>query len=250
MTSTQTIFADALLDPAVPMPGGLVDPLGRPAGRRFAVYRNNVAVSLTEALETGFPVLRKLLGDANFKGLAGLFLRRHPPASPLLMRYGAEMPAFLEGLPQLAHLPYLGDVARLEFALRESYHAADAEPVARATLEAMPPEDLVRARLTLAPAVRVLSSPWPILAIWERNSRDGAPKPAMAPQDVLVTRPSFDPEPRLLPHGGAAFVEALQLGLTVGQAFDRASAREGFDPAEPLAALLSGGAITNLEISR
>jgi hypothetical protein len=249
MTASQSILADALLDPAAPVPAGLVDPRGRPAGRRFAVYRNNVAVSLTEALETGFPVLRKLLGDANFKSLSGLFLRRHPPASPLLMHYGAMMPAFLERLPQLAHLPYLADVARLELALRESYHAADAEPVAPAEFETLPAEDLVRARLTLAPAVRVLSSPWPVLSIWERNSRDGAPKPAMRPEDVVVVRPAFDPEPRRLFPGGAAFVKALQVGLTVGEAFDRASVRNGFDPAGPLAALLSGGAITNLEMT-
>ena len=44
-------FKTALFDPAVMPPAGLSDPAGRPAGKRFDIYRNNVVVSLTEALE-------------------------------------------------------------------------------------------------------------------------------------------------------------------------------------------------------
>lgn len=245
----QTDFTAALFDAARPVPEGLVDPDGRPAGRRFDVYRNNVAVSLTEALETGFPVLRKLLGEANFKGLAGLFLRAHPPGSPRLMHYGAEMPGFLEGLPQLAHLPYLPDVARLELALRESYHAADAVPVDPSALAALPPERLGDVRLGLAPAVRVLSSRWPVHGIWRRNTDAGAPKPEMRPEDVLVARPEYDPVPVLLPPGGAAFLRALGAGHTVARALDVTADYPDFDLTATLSALLSGAAITRLEVS-
>lgn len=247
--SGQSDFTAALFDAARPVPEGLLDPEGRPAGKRFDVYRNNVTVSLTEALETGFPVLRKLLGEANFKGLAGMFLRRHPPASPLLMRYGAEMPGFLEALPQLAHLPYLSDVARLELALRESYHAADAAPADPSELAALPPERLPDARLGLAPAVRVLSSRWPVHGIWRRNTDPDAPKPDMRPEDVLVARPGFDPVPVLLPRGGATFIRALGTGRTVAEALELTGGHPGFDLTATLSALLSGAAITRLEVS-
>ena len=43
--SAQATFATALLDARVPLPPGLIDAEGRPAHRRFDVYRNNVAVS-------------------------------------------------------------------------------------------------------------------------------------------------------------------------------------------------------------
>ncbi|MGL4280159.1 MAG: DNA-binding domain-containing protein, partial [Albidovulum sp.] len=151
---TQSDFHAALLDPERPAPHGLTDPEGRPAGRRFDVYRNNVAVSLTEALRQAFPVVRKLVGEAFFTAMAREHARRFPPRSPLLMFYGEDMPGFLAGFPPVAHLGYLPDIARLELALRQSYHAADAKPLAVETLQSLAPEAFLAARIRLAPALR------------------------------------------------------------------------------------------------
>jgi hypothetical protein len=104
---------------------------GRPAGRRFNVYRNNVAASLTDALATGFPVIAKLLGEEFFRAMAGVFLRAHPPGDPRLQLWGGKFPGFLARFEPVAHLPYLPDMARLELGLRQSYHAADAAPAHR-----------------------------------------------------------------------------------------------------------------------
>jgi hypothetical protein len=245
MSVTQDSFAAALLDPARAVPPGLLAPDGSPAGRRFSVYRNNVAVSLTEALATAFPVLAKLLGEANFRGLAGLYLRAHPPSSPVLMFYGDRMSGFLAGLPQLAHLPYLPDVARLEQALREAYHAADAMPLSAEALAALPPERLLAARLRLHPAVRVVVSDWPIHGIWRRNSVPDAPKPEVRPETVLVTRPDLDPEQTLLPEGAAAFLAALGGDATLGAAIEAAG--ETFDVTRTLPLLIAAGALAGLE---
>lgn len=199
MNVGQDLFRAALLDGARPVPEGLCDGLGRAAGRRFNVYRNNVAVALTEALSTGFPVIAKLLGKANMDGLAGLFLRRHPPASPVMMLYGDGFPAFLASQPQLDRFGYLPDVARLELALRQSYHAADTDPFDPQALAALSPDDLIACQLILAPSVRLIRSDWPIHDIWRMNTEDGAPKPRAQAQDVVITRPEFDPVPHLLP---------------------------------------------------
>ncbi|NSY38500.1 DUF2063 domain-containing protein [Leisingera sp. ANG59] len=248
MSVSQTEFTRAMMDAGQPVPDGLIDHHAQPAGRRFNVYRNNVAVSLTEAMHSAFPVIAKLLGKQNMDGLAGIYLRQHPPSTPLMMFYGEDFPAFLEAMEQLKHLGYLGDVARLELALRRAYHAADAVPVAPEELGALAPDQLMNTRLTLAPAVDVLRSPWPIHAIWRYNTEDGAPKPELRAQDVLVTRPEFDPTPQVLPPAGAQWIRALIGGASIGEALEQAAAEDkSFDLGATLALLLQGGAITGLD---
>lgn len=247
MTVTQADFVGALLDATHPPPQGLRDGQGRPAGRRFDVYRNNVAVSLTEALIAGFPVTARLLGEANMRGLAGIFLRRCPPSSPLMMFYGDGFPAFLGEMEQLSHLGYLPDVARLELAIRRAYHAADADPIDSAALAPAAPASLLEARMRFAPAMRLVRSAWPIFDIWRFNMEPDAPKPHAIAQDVLVTRPEFDPAPAPLPSGGADWIAALQAGATIAEALETArSAASGCDPTETLTLLIRGGAITAL----
>lgn len=240
----QSDFAAALLDPDLAVPSGITDPDGRPAPRRFNVYRNNVAVGLTEALRQGFPVVRRLVGEDFFTAMAREHLRAHPPATPLMMFYGAEMPDFLRAFPPVAHLPYLPDVAALELAIRQSYHAADAPPLDPAALQALPPERLMRARLRFVPAVRLVRSAYPIHAIWQANARDGAPPRAALPEDVLVTRPGFDPEPERLPDGAGGFVAALMAGQAFAAALEAAP---GFDLTATLALFLRGRALLAIE---
>ncbi|MGB3315960.1 MAG: DNA-binding domain-containing protein [Albidovulum sp.] len=238
---SQTEFRTALLDPERPVPAGLTDPQGRPAGRRFDVYRNNVTVSLTEALRQAFPVIRKLVGEEFFTAMAREHVRAHPPTSPLMMHYGRDMPVFLEAFPPVQHLGYLPDIARLELTLRESYHAADATPVAAEALQALPPDALLASRLSLAPSLRLLRSRWPVHAIWSANMRGTeAPKEATA-EDVLIARPEFDPEPHRLPDGAAPFVTALMRGAIVAEALD---AGAEFDLTATLGLLLATCAIT------
>lgn len=247
MNVDQTTFRRALLNPEAERPPGLTDGAGQAAGRRFDVYRNNVAVSLTEALETAFPVLRKLVGAENFKLLAASFLRQHPPSSPLMMFYGAEMPDFLAGFGPTSCTGYLPDVARLELAMRESYHAADAVPIDPAALQALAPEELTGTRFELAPSLRLLRSDWPVFAIWRFNMEEGAPKPEMAAEDVLIARPDMDPAPHLLPPGGGAFIDALKRGATFGEAIElAANHNEAFDLTQVLTIMISLDTIVKL----
>ncbi|HMS95310.1 MAG TPA: DNA-binding domain-containing protein [Tabrizicola sp.] len=218
---SQSLFAAALLDPEAAVPAGLVDPTGRPAPKRFSVYRNNVASSLTRALEAAFPTVRKLVGDEFFAAMAVVFLRAHPPKSRMLMLYGEEMPVFLESFPPVAHLGYLPDVARLDQAMRESYHAADSQPLSEAAFQRLLGEDIAALRLRLAPSLRLIRSRWPICAIWAAN-HEGGPKPAPKAEDALVLRPEFDPRPWPLPAGGGVLVQELLAGRTLGESLDTA----------------------------
>jgi hypothetical protein len=243
---TNAEFAAAVLNPDLAVPTGLVDAKGRPAGKRFSVYRNNVASSLTRVLESGFPAVRKLVGDAFFAAMAGEFLRMHPPQSRMMMLYGSQFPGFLANFPPVAHLGYLPDVARLELALRQSYHAADSRGIAAERLAAVAPDGFSRIRLRLSPALFVLQSPWPVLSIWRANTDAAAPVPAMRAEDIVILRPGFDPLPHLLPIGGAAFVMALQAGETLAEAIEQCSAKPaGLNGLIKL--LLDGQAIIDIE---
>lgn len=243
MNVSQSSFRAAILDPSRPVPAGLRRFDGRNAGARFDVYRNNVVAGLIAALEVSFPVVRKLLGGDNFRVMAADYVRKHPPGMPLMMHFGGELPKFLAGFAPVSHLGYLPDVARLELALRQSYHAADSQPVAPDRLAALAPERLLAARFKLAPSLRVLASDWPVHAIWRYNTEDGAPKPAMRPEDVLIGRREFDPAPVLLPAGGADCLAALLAGQPFQTAIEPLAEA---DIGAVLAALLGQNAITDI----
>jgi len=239
---TEAAFAAALLDAGADAPAALRNPFGGAAGKRFDVYRNNVAVSLTEALETGFPTVRKLVGDAFFKAMAGVFLRSNPPEDPRLATYGGKFPGFLAGFDPVAHLPYLPDVARLDLGLRQSYHAADAAPLSVAGLD---PKDVMDLRPRLSPATLVLSSRFPVHDIWRMNAEPDAPKPAPSAQDVLIARAGFDPRPHLLPEGGLPLARHLKGKLTLGEAMTATMAiAPGADVSALLTLFLTAGALT------
>jgi hypothetical protein len=241
---SQSQFAAALLDPDRPTPAGLVGPDGLPSDRRFAVYRNNVSASLIRVLEAGFPCTLKLVGEAFFRAMAGEFARAQPPKGRIMMLYGAEFPTFLAGFPPVAHLGYLPDVARLEQALRESYHSADAPALTPAELTALPPEALSLSPLRLAPALRMVRSDWPVLSI-RRANMAGGPPPRMAGEEVLVMRPILDPEPVLLPPGGGAVLLAIWSGQ--GLATAALAGGADFDLPGFLGILIKGGAMVGLD---
>ena len=245
--SRQSEFAQAILNPDLPVPEGLRNPEGAPAGKRFSVYRNNVAVSLSEALEVTFPVIRKLVGDEFFKAMAGVFLRQHQPDSPVLMFYGAEMPAFLEGFQPVTHLGYLPDVARIELALCRSYHAADTSQLDPTALQTIAPDDLLKINLHLAPSVHLIRSKWPAGSIFHANSSGGAPPKEMHPEGILITRPEFDPQVTILPPGASAFIAALINNAPLGDALKQATITSGnFDLTETLGLLITAGAIIKI----
>ncbi len=222
MRVAQSKFIEAVCNPDKPVPDGITSRASKNA-KRFAVYRNNVISGLTEALERAFPVIRKLVGDEFFKAMAGNFVREFPPNSPLMMRFATEFPEFLESFEPVQSLPYLADVARLEIALRESYHAEDSSPISQEAFAAVPADKLVDARIELAPSIRLLGSESPIFSIWLANTSDG-PKPKPAAEEVAVVRKQFDPVPKLLEPGEHELLQTLLAGGSLGHAFENALA--------------------------
>jgi hypothetical protein len=241
---SQDAFAEALLDPAHALPEGITSARGTADAARFAVYRNNVHVGLTAALAKRFPVVRRLVGEEFFAGMARVYAGLYKPASPLLFEYGDGFPEFIACFEPARELTYLADVARIEAAWTRVYHAEDAEPLAASQLTVLEPGILSRTRLLPYPSASLVASPHPVGSIWAAHQ--GAtvePVHIWRPETVLVARPVMKVSVHILPADGAAFAEALFAGTTLSDAAGRAAVLHAdFDFGAALLGLVSLGA--------
>ncbi|MGH6924733.1 MAG: HvfC/BufC family peptide modification chaperone [Propylenella sp.] len=236
--------AAALLDPARPEPDCVSGPAGKAAGKRFDVYRNNVTVSLVNALAEIYPATQRIVGEEFFRGMARMYVRATPPASPLLFGYGRDYPAFIDRFEHTRDLPWLGDVARIERAWLDAYHAADSAVLAPQALSAIDQGTLGEARFVSHPATRIVRSRYPAVTIFTANRKDapvGLIESSDA-EDALVTRPELDVLVRWLPPGGAVFLSTLVAGSTLAEAAARAASdSEEFDLAANIKGSLEAG---------
>jgi hypothetical protein len=219
-------FSEALLDPGLPLPDGVVGPDGKQAEKRFSVYRNNVSVSLVNALADIFPTVQRLVGEAYFRAMARVYVQHHPPRSQLIFEYGRDFAGFIAAFEPARHLVFLPDVARLERLWLDAFHAADATPLDASALATIPPEQLAGLRFTVHPAARVFRATHAAVSIvsHDRSGRSLADLDPTAAEDGLITRPGFDVELRHLPRGAATFLAALIGGETLGEAAGAAMA--------------------------
>jgi hypothetical protein len=229
-------MAAALLDPTRAGPG---DP-------RFAVHRNNVVAGLGGALAATYPAVERLVGPDFFRAVATAFIRLHPPRSPVLLHWGGGFGDWLAGFAPVAGLPYLPDIARLEWARCEAYHATDARPATASLLSSLPPEALGGARLILHPSLRLVKSAYAVFNLWAdvTGLRQGGIDPTRA-EAVVIMRPDWEVETRLLPPETADFV-ARALGGQSLDALAGAATRGAFDLTEQLGAAFACGLIVDI----
>lgn len=245
-------WIDALLDPERPAPAGLRAWNGSDPAQRFAVYRNNVTVSLMDALADSFPVTQQLAGEELFRAMAREFARRSPPRSPLLAEYGDAFPAFVAAFPPAAALPYLPDTARLELACARAYHAADADPVAPERVQALleDADALGTSRFTLHPSLYRVLSPWAVASLWAAYQRaeDLDSVDPAAGENVWIVRCGLQVAVLRMRAGDCHFADALQQGATFAEAAELAlESDRDFDLSACLAVLLREQMITAIE---
>ncbi|MBK6981719.1 MAG: putative DNA-binding domain-containing protein [Betaproteobacteria bacterium] len=228
LASLQARFADAVLDGGderlAPLLAG--DPgVNR---RRLAVYRDAVHANRRETLRGAFPVVARLVGEGFFDEATKGFGWRSPPACADLNRYGEGFPAFLAAYPHAAAMPWLADVARLEWAWQESLMAADEPVLDYAALTGIADAEPEGLRLRLHASVRLVRSAWPVLAIWEANQpdRDGTPAREEGTDDVLAWREAQRVRLALLSPPEADFLEGLGRGLPLGEVCAKMDGRD------------------------
>jgi hypothetical protein len=219
-SSYAAAFAAALIDPECETPAVVAGPSGKAAIKRYNVYRNNVTSSLIEALAAIYPAVQRITGVEFFRAMARFHIRATPPTSPLLFEYGRDFPAFIETYEYAGAMPWLADVARVERAWLDAYHAADAEPLSAEALGSVPPERLAEVVFFVQPATRIVRSRFSVVTIFAAN-RGRTPVDridASVPEDALITRPDLDVVVRHLPPGGAVFLASLIAGRSLGEA--------------------------------
>jgi hypothetical protein len=144
-------------------------------------------------------------------------------------------------------VPWLADVARIERAWLDAYHAADVQPLMPHDLAAIPSEQLVNTVLKPHPATRVIRSRFSAVTIFTASRSDGPASrvEVVEPEDALLTRPALDVEVRRLPPGGAIFLTRLIAGESLGVAAAAAlSDSASFDLAANIGGLLEAGVFT------
>lgn len=242
-------FSKALLDPEMALPEGIVGPDGKPAPKRFGVYRNNVTVSLIEALKATFPAVCSLVGDEFFKMMARTYLRSHPADSAVMLEYGRGFANFISSFTPAQSLPFLGDVARVDRAWLDAYHAADAEPLNPERLSGLSDGQLGKVRFEFHPAAKLIRSDYPIYDLWMAGKNDQA-NAQIDPgrvQNIAISRPSYEINTFKVSPASGLFIHSLMQGEALGMASELVVNDDNFDLIRILKFLVGSGMFLEME---
>jgi len=206
------------------------DPTSCDPERGLEAYRANAGAAAERALASAYPVVQALVGAETFAVLARAFWQARPPARGDLAWLGAGLAGFIEHDPQLADVPYLADVARLEWLLARAEVAPDAPGSASERLGSLrvlaefAPQELF---VSLAPGAAVLRSAWPVASVWLAH-RPSAPAAAFEAartrvaarvgEAVFVWRPEWVARVEVVDEASACFLEALLEGSDLARA--------------------------------
>jgi hypothetical protein len=229
----------------------LIVPNGLSGAQRLNIYRNNTFITLTEALSATFPVINKLVGDDFFKYMAGVFINEFPPTQGPLFEYGEDLHEFLNQFQPASSLPYIADVASLEWAINCSYHASDSVPLQPQELALIADNEIGQLRLDIHPTCWIVTSEFPIDQIWYGNQLGGSLDniDLKHKATILVNRPEQTVKINIINPAYACFLKSLNLGKSIEEAFTDASAlNHNFDPVQAITELLTMSAFASIEI--
>lgn len=220
--------------------------------RRIEVYRNNLRESLTGALMAVYPTVLELVGEPFFRFAAAQYIVQHPSRSGHLQAFGDQLPGFLERFGPAAALPYLADVARLDWAWHRVFHTEAVPAVdtgrALAQLAAVPEALRGEIRFVWQPAAALVASVHPVFELWHWHQQPAATRgelvmPAGA-QAILVQQQHGEVRVRSISPADHALLSRLADGATLGQAVAAALTLDlGFDLAQALARHLAHGVL-------
>jgi Putative DNA-binding domain len=210
-------------------PGALLRPRTGGAAPLLSTYRHAYVERLVQALRDNHDVLALALGDEAFAALARRYVAAAPSPHRSIRWYGDGLADFCgrladAGDPMVPH-PAHADVARMDWALRTAFDAADAAPLSAEDLMAVAAEDWPALRFALHPSTALVHVDWAIEAAW-RALRDHAadpsgrepelPVPELRPHELLVWRSGLETRWRSLDHHEARAIRAVHAGQPFG----------------------------------
>lgn len=245
----QQSFAADIWDEGLNQLDGVILDGRLPAKRLFQVYRNNFWISAEDALTGIYAVIKRLVGDQFFTYLVDHFLRSYPLRYGNIHQIGSDLAAFLCDFGPAENLPYLPDIARLEWIHHQLFHAADANPFNTQLLAGLPPEKISKLRFEMSPTSRLVHSPFPIFQIWRVNQVDYEGDQTVdldiGSESVLVTRPGLVVELYKVEPVDARFLQSLISGSNLDRASKAAiNYSNDFDLEDSLSKFLALGALT------
>lgn len=254
-------WAQALMQGEVGAPRDWRATNGSDARVRFDVYRNNVWSSWVQALVEIYPVLSRVMGDAIFRDMALLYVGEQPPRDVVLAHYGQGVADFLQRLMlgssanAAKSAVWWPDLARLEYARVQSFHAADATTLSTLMLKdwRRQSQGLHDVVFTFQPNVQVVHSAWSVSRVWLAYQQEAVSEPIECqpePESVLVCRDVWDVVMVRITSASGKFLDRLRKGDTLGEAAHASLAQDAlFDLPETLALLLRYGCLSQAHVS-
>lgn len=214
-----------------------------PAAARLDVHRHHVFESLATALASSFATVQALVGADFFRKAARAFIEQSLPAQPVLTEYGAGFADFIADYPPARDLPYLGDVARLDWALNLAFHAPVGSRLTAADLTAVAVESLPSMSVVLSAGAALIDSRYPLDRIWQASQPGAAAGTVDLGEGgvhLLVMRRPDDAIFVPVSAGESAFLAALAAGESLETAAGAAfQAAPDFDLSTSFARLLA-----------
>lgn len=193
---------------------------GVPGKERVSVYAHGYYARIVEALAEVYAAVKHVLGEKMFSGLVHAYAERYPSADYNLTQTGKHFPEFLKDPGVAKEMPFLSELAGLEWRVSLAFHAYDGKLLETAALSQITPEDWEKTRLLFQPSVSVLSSAWPVFDIWKARTEPVENiKIDMVgrPQNVLVFRRGLEVHCTLVDSAQCQMLERLLAGETLGQ---------------------------------
>jgi hypothetical protein len=181
---------------------------------RVNIYANMYFIRQKDALREDFPACIRVLGEERYQDVFTAYLLAHPSSHYSLRYLGEAFPSFLAVHALAAELPYLPDLARLEWAVSQVLQAEDAPVLERGDLAAVPPEHWGDLAFRPVDAAALLDLSWDVVPL---RGEAGRSKVAPRAHTVLVYRDGHSPAEEILTADEAGAWKAVIEGRTFGE---------------------------------
>lgn len=221
--------------------------------QRLQIYRNNLFANLLSALQAVYPVIERLVGANFFRQVAKAYIRAHPSRSGNVQDFGGALPQYLRTCPA-ADMPYLTDVAALEWAYHQAYHVQELVPMGLDRLAQVPQDGQGQVCLRLQPGAHLIASRYPVLKIWQMNQPEVVDSGATLSLDeggvqLMVVQHALEIEFRLLGAAEYQWLHALAGGDCLADATQKVlDGNPTFDLAGTLARHFGLGAFVGISV--